>query len=189
MNITPTEAADALRDIDATAQRSREFKSYRIAAPYFFLWGAIWIIGYGATGLSPRYGVVWLPLTVVGMAASAYIGWRSRTQVGRGRSAAAKAYGQRMWMMFIAFAVFIAATYAILPPHDVNQMNAFPALLTGMTYAIAGIWSSRRYLWLGAAIIAATMLGFVYLAPWFAFWMAAVGGGGLILTGFWMRNA
>lgn len=184
MNITPTEAADALRDIDATAQRSREFKGYRIAAPYFFLWGAIWIVGYGATGISPGYGVVWLPLTVIGMAASAFVGWRNRKQ-----GSAGKAYGQRMWLSFVAVAVFITATYAILAPHDMNQTNAFPALVTGMAYAIAGIWSSRRYLWLGAAIVAATMLGFIYLAPWFSFWMAAVGGGGLILTGFWMRQA
>lgn len=189
MNITPTEAADALRDIDATAQRSREFKGYRIAAPYFFLWGAIWIVGYGASGISPGAGRLWLPLSIFGMAASAYIGWRSRGQEGRTQAGAGKAYGQRMWMTFIAFAVFITATYAILPPHESNQMNAFPALVTGMAYTIAGIWASRRYLWLGAAIIAATMLGFLYLAPWFAFWMAAIGGGGLILTGFWMRNA
>lgn len=183
MNITPTEAANALRDIDATARRSREFKGYRIAAPYFFLWGAIWIVGYGASGVSPEAGHLWLPLSILGMAASAYIGWRNRAQ------GSDKAYGVRMWGSFIAFAVFIAATYAILPPHSANQLNAFPALVTGMAYTIAGIWASRRYLWLGAGVIAATMLGYVYLAPWFAFWMAAVGGGGLILTGFWMRKA
>ncbi len=184
MNLSPTEAADALRDIDATAARSREFKGYRIAAPHFFLWGAIWILGYGATGVSQDAGRLWLPLTIIGMAGSAYIGWRNRTTAGAG-----KVYGQRMWMTFVAFAVFIAATYAILPPHSVDQMNAFPALLTGLAYTMAGIWASRRYLWLGAGVIAATMLGFIYLTPWFAFWMAAVGGGGLILTGIWMRKA
>ncbi len=52
------------------------------------------------------------------------------------------------------------------------------------------IWSNRpRLIWLGAAVAAATMGGYFFLAPWFAFWMAAVGGGGLILTGFWMRTA
>ncbi len=185
MNITPTEAAEALRDIDATALRSREFKSYRIAAPYFFIWGVIWILGYGATGLSPRYGIAWLPLTFIGVVLNAYIGWRNRRQ----ESGSAR-QGTMWWATFIAFALFIAATYAILPPHEVNQMNAFPALVTAMAYGLAGIWSNRpRLIWLGAAVAAATMGGYFFLAPWFAFWMAAVGGGGLILTGFWMRTA
>ena len=185
MNITPTEAADALRDIAASADRSREFKGYRLAAPYFFLWGAIWILGYGATGLSAQAGILWLPLTVGGMGASAYIGWRNRT-----RSAMSAAYGRRMWGSFVAFTLFITATYAILGPHTLNQMNAFPALVTGMAYTLAGLWSGRtRLLMLGALIAAATMAGYFFLAPWFSFWMAVVGGGGLILTGFWMRRA
>ena len=185
MNISPTEAADALRDIAASADRSREFKGYRLAAPYFFLWGAIWIIGYGVSGLSPQLSYLWALLSLGGMAASAYIGWRNRRHEGWGAT-----YGKRMWLSFAAFGLFITATYAILPPHTVNQMNAFPALLTGMAYALVGIWSGRRrFLMLGAVVAAATMLGYFFLAPYFAFWMAAVGGGGLILTGFWMRKA
>jgi hypothetical protein len=186
MSISPLEAADALREIKASAARSREFKGYRLAAPYFFVWGAVWILGYGATGIAPRYGVAWLPLTIAGIAASAYIGWRNRKQDEPGAPRIGRAWGAS----FIAFALFITATYAILPPHDVNQMNAFPALVTAMSYALAGLWTNRvRLTWLGAAIAAATMGGFFFLTPWFAFWMAAVGGGGLILTGFWMRKA
>jgi hypothetical protein len=186
MNISPTEAADALRDIQASADQAREFKGYRLAAPHFFLWGTIWIIGYGASGLSPVAGRLWLPLTVIGIVASAFIGWRNRGQKAPGSAG----YGRRMWLTSIAFALFITATYAILPPHTANQMNAFPALLTGMAYALAGVWSGRRRLvMLGAVVAAATMVGYFFLAPWFAFWMAAVGGGGLILTGFWMRKA
>jgi hypothetical protein len=186
MNISPTEAADALRDIAASADRSREFKGYRMAAPYFFVWGAVWIVGYGASGISPGVAPgLWPVLSVAGMAASAYIGWRNRRQDGMG-----KVYGKRMWQSFIAFAFFVTATYSILPPHSLNQMSAFPALVTGMAYALAGVWSGRtRLVMLGAVVAAATMGGYFFLAPWFAFWMAAVGGGGLILTGFWMRKA
>lgn len=185
MNISPTEAADALRDIAASADRSREFKGYRLAAPYFFLWGAIWIIGYGVSGISPELSHLWAPLSIAGMALSAFIGWRNRGQSGLDAP-----YGRRMWLSFIAFALFITFTYAILQPRTVNQMNAFPALVTGMAYALAGVWSGRnRLLILGGFVAAATMLGYFYLAAYFALWMAAVGGGGLILTGFWMRKA
>ena len=185
MNISPTEAADALRDIAASADRAREFKGYRMAAPYFFLWGTIWIIGYGVSGLAPHYANLWAPLSVIGMVVSAVIGWRHRRNMVTGA-----AYGKRMWLSFATFAIFITATYAILPPHSLNQMNAFPALLTGTAYALSGVWSGRaRLLILGAVVVAATMGGYFFLAPYFAFWMAVVGGGGLILTGFWMRKA
>lgn len=187
MNISATEAREALRDIDASAARSREFKGYRLAAPYFFLWGVVWVLGYGATGISPRYGAVWLPLTLLGIAVSVYLGRRNRAQDGAQDGAR---YGKRVWATFIAFALFITATYAVLPPQESNQMSAFPALVTAMAYALAGLWTNRlRLTWLGAAIAALTMGGYFFLAPWFAFWMAAVGGGGLILTGFWMRKA
>ena len=185
MNISATEAREALREIDASAERSREFKGYRLAAPYFFTWGVIWILGYGATGLDSRYGLAWAPLTVLGILISASFGRRDRVQDGHGAR-----YGKRLWASAIAFALFITATYAVLPPHELNQMNAFPALVTAMGYALAGLWTHRlRLTWLGAAIAAATMGGYFFLAPWFSFWMAAVGGGGLILTGFWMRKA
>jgi len=186
MTVSPADAALALREIDASASRSREFRGYRIAAPHFFLWGAIWIIGYGVTGFDVHTGgILWLVLTVAGLAASVAM---TRGQHGRLGDAARKA-GQRVGLSSLAFVAFMIATYAILPPHTVNQMNAFPALLVGMSYVIVGIWMYRRFLWLGAAIIAATLLGYFLLAPWFSFWMAAVGGGGLVLTGLWMRRA
>jgi hypothetical protein len=187
MNISPTEAADALREIAASADRAREFKGYRLAAPYFFLWGSIWILGYGASGVAPSLGIFWLPLSVLGMILSGVISYRQRTRPGS--RAPHGPNGRRAGLSSVAFVVFMAATYAILPPHTTNQMNAFPALMVGMTYMLGGIWMYQRYLWLGLAIIASTLLGYFFLAPYFAFWMAIIGGGGLILTGFWMRKA
>ena len=185
MTISTTEAREALRDIDASADLARAFQGYRIAAPYFFIWGVIWIVGYGATGLSPSNYVVWPPLTVVGMALSVYVGWRNRAQKGRDAR-----FGMRMWATFLAFALFVAGTYAILQPHIPNQFSAYPALVTGMAYALAGLWSNRlRLTVVGAAIAAAAMIGFFYLGDYLAFWLAAFGGGGLILTGFWLRSA
>ena len=184
MNISPTEAADALRDIADSADRSREFKGYRIAAPYFFLWGAIWILGYGATGVSLRAAILWLPLTVIGIGVSAYLGWRNSRRFATG-----KAWGKRMFGMFVVIALFITATYAILPPHNQLQTGAFSALISALMYSIVGLWTYRRYLWLGIFLGAATMFGFFFLTAWFSFWMAVIGGGALILTGFWMRKA
>ena len=39
------------------------------------------------------------------------------------------------------------------------------------------------------ALIGLTTLGYFMLPEYFRYWMAAVGGGGLIVGGLWMRNA
>ena len=42
---------------------------------------------------------------------------------------------------------------------------------------------------LGLALIGLTALGYFVMPEYFRYWMAAVGGGGLIVGGLWMRNA
>jgi hypothetical protein len=185
MTISAAEAREALREIDESADRSRTFKGYRLAAPYFFIWGAIWVVCYGASGIDPRAGLLWLPATLLGTGLSIYVTRRNRAQQMMPAS-----YGRMTGASFLALGLLLAATYAILPPHSVNQMNAFPALIAGLIYSLAGIWTRRsRLLVVGAVIAATTMIGFFYLGPWLAFWLAAIGGGSLILTGFWMRQA
>lgn len=180
MSISSSEARQALHDISSAAERSLEFRGYRFGAPYFFLWGVIWIAGYGVTGIWPRMAVLWIPLVLAGIAGNLVIGrlWN--------REPAAR---RRMGGTTVALALFIFGTYAILRPHSQVQLDAFPALVVAMAYALVGIWSRRRYLLLGAGIFAATLFGYFFLTPWFSFWMAAAGGGGLILSGLWMRSA
>jgi len=188
MTISASEAREALRAINESADRSQAFRGYRLGAPFFFLWGAIWVICYGATGIDPHFGVIWLPAIVIGMAISAVIGRRIRLTAGMQREPGH--VGRTMWATFLAFGLFVTATYAIMRPHESSQLNAFPALVTGMAYTLAGLWTRRfRFVAVGAVIAAATIIGFFYLTPWLPFWLAAIGGGGLILTGFWMRTA
>ena len=154
MNLTPSEAADALRDIDQSATHSRQLKGYRHAAPYFFMWGLIWIIGYTATGISPSNGWLWLPLALGGMIGSFVIGRiQSRQQANR----ISPVRTGLTWVVAIAFYV---ATLAVLQPHDANQFSAFPALLMSAVYAVIGIWYLPRWLILGACIFAATLAGY-----------------------------
>ena len=188
MTISADDARAALRTIHESADQSQAFRGYRRGAPHFFVWGAIWVVCYGACGFDPNLGFIWFPATVLGMAASAVIGRRTKMTGGELREPAQ--FGRAMWATFLAFGLFITATYAILRPHDLNQFNAFPALVTGMAYTLAGLWMRRyRLLFVGIMLAAATMIGFFYLGPWLAYWLAAVGGGALILTGFWMRQA
>ena len=77
-----------------------------------------------------------------------------------------------------------------MSPLDYNQMSALIPLAVGVYYAFIGIWTKAwRMMPLGLALIGLTALGYFMIPGHFLYWMAAVGGGGLILGGLWMRTA
>lgn len=192
MTITPEQAAAALRDIDDTSARSRRLSAYAQGSPYFFLWGIIWIVGYLATAIVPASAnTAWLILWAVGLGGGVLIGRRrARLAGGDAQDAASrKRFNRRLLTSWLVLIVFWMATYAILQPREGNQFSAFPALLMGAAYAFVGVIWLPRYLPVGLIVMAATVFGYFYLASWFAYWLALVGGGGLLLTGVWLRKA
>jgi hypothetical protein len=189
MNMSPTEAASALREVDETTARTVAMKGYRNASPHLMLWGAIWILGYVLMGIEPKqnWGWVWLPLDLVGVVGSAVIGSRMRSAVGAGVSPSSLPLAPLMvTMLFIA--LFIVSAYAVFAPTTSEPYLVFPALVLGLVYVVAGAWRMPRLAWIGAAVFVATMVGFLFFRPMLPFWIAAVGGGGLVLGGLWLRK-
>lgn len=184
MGISRNEAASALTDIESTAGRSRLLKGYHVAGPILMVWGVIWILGYCAMGLLPpeQWGVAWLPLDGLGVVATILL---SR----RGKSGAKTGQGWKTAASVVAIMAFMTATYAVFQPTSVDPAIVYPGLMTGLVYAGIGIAYAPRYLWIGAAVFIASLLGFFFFHPWLAFWMAAVGGGGLFVAGLWLRRA
>ena len=184
MGISRTEAASALTDIERTTSRGRELKGYQIAGPILMVWGVIWALGYGAMGLLPaeRWGMIWLVLDVVGVVSTILL---SR----RGKGGTRARHGWKIMAGVLAVAAFYAATFALFQPTSTDAAIAYPGVVTGLVYAGVGIAFAPRYLWIGAAVFAASLVGYFFFQPWLAFWMAAVGGGGLILAGLWLRRA
>jgi hypothetical protein len=192
MTISSEQAAAALRDIEETGDRSCTLNAYEQGSPYFFLWGAIWIVGYLATAISPpSANVVWVSLWAVGIGGGVLLARRRARLAGWDAQEATtrKRFSRRLLTSWLVLIAFWMATYAILQPHETNQFSAFPALLMGAVYAFVGVIWLPRYLPVGLIVMAATVLGYFYLAPWFAYWLALVGGAGLLLTGVWLRKA
>jgi hypothetical protein len=187
MGISRTEAASALTDIERTTGRSRELKGYQIAGPILMVWGVVWAIGYSAMGLLPveRWGLVWLPLDVVGLAATVLLSRRPRVNGQAGKVG----MGWRIGVGSMAVVAFYAATMTLFRPTSMEAGLAYPGVVTGLIYAMVGIAFMPRFLWIGAGVFAASLVGYFLFQPWLAFWMAAVGGGGLILSGLWLRRA
>ena len=184
MVISRDEAEAALSEIERTTFRGEALRSYRFAGPILMLWGVIWAIGYVAMGLLPvrQWGFIWLPLDFVGVAATILM---SRKAPGGVKGAG----GWRALAVILMVGAFSGAVYVVFQPTSPGPFLAFPGLLAGMIYGVFGIWRMTRYIWIGAAVFAATLIGFFCFPVGLAFWMAAAGGGGLILAGLWLRRA
>lgn len=184
MGISKSEAASALTDIESAAGRSRLLKGYHVAGPIMMAWGVIWAVGYSAMGLLPpeRWGLIWLVLDGVGVAASILLG---RAPKGAARTG----QGWRIAAGVLALLMFFIATFTLFRPASTDAVIAYPGVVIGLVYAGIGIAYAPRYLWIGAAVFAASLVGYFFFQPWLTYWMAVVGGGGLIVAGLWLRRA
>ena len=184
MALSAAEAQSALKDIEKTENRTAASQHGRASAPFLIMWGIIWVIGYAVTASMPQLSWIWLTLIVGGIIGSVVLGVLQSRAYGRG--------GESGWKYFGSFAlisVFVAVLGSVMGPLDYNQISAFFPLVVGLFYCFVGIWTKGwRMLPLGLALIALTTLGYYAMPQQFLYWMAGVGGGGLILGGLWMRS-
>jgi hypothetical protein len=181
MSITHEDAANALRLADQAGQRSRMLRGYQSAAPHLILWGCVYAATYAFTYFRPGHGgLAWLAVVPLAVIGDVVIAWYDR--------------GDRCtWTVVlvppVAFLALIIATIAIMQPHDPRQMGAFVPLAVAWVYILIGSLFGLRMVFAGIALGGATLFGYFFLYTWFMLWMAAVGGGTLVLSGLWLRRA
>ena len=194
MPLSANEAAQTLGEIARTARRSTEAHEYANASPQFILWGLIWVIGYTGSDLLPNYGFqghinwFWFALSWLGVIGSTIIGRRQVRHLDSAQQAAERAKGLRVGMSCFAAWWFIVALFIVMRPVEPVATGAVIPLLVALVYTIFGIWRGMRFLYIGIAVAALTLGGFLYLREHFLLWMALVGGGSLILVGFWLKK-
>lgn len=182
MGLSPQDALAALNDVEAADARARVSQANRTGAPYLLIWGVIWVVGYVLSGVLPgaQIGWMWLGLSLAGVAATVLL---------PRRHAASRAFRtQTVAITTAAIWAFIAATYWVMQPTEGAQYLVYPALMVGLVYTLMGSHRRSRIMWVGMAIFVLTVVGYAFLKPVLPFWLAAVGGGGLILGGLWMRQ-
>lgn len=183
MSLSPAEAQLALKDIEKTENRAAASQHHRVSAPYLIMWGIVWVIGYAATASGPQLSWMWAPLVIGAVIGSIILGARQPAVRNSG-------YGWRYAASFAAIALFIGSIIAIARPLDYNQVSALFPLVIGVYYAFIGLWTKGwRMLPLGFALIGLTTFGYFMFPDVFLYWMAAVGGGGLIVGGLWLLKA
>jgi hypothetical protein len=195
MTIDERTAAEALAETERGEQRSLDLYGYAVAAPYLLVAGLLWL----AAGLLHQFSALgaawaWPATAVVGtpaMAAIAFMQSRSRTRglraAGRRASSLDGVFwkGMGVWLMTSAFVV---AALTIFAPFSGLEAHAFIGLVSGLAYALAGLWLGRRILVTGVVIAALSLIGYFAVPEHFSLFMALVGGGGMVACALWLRK-
>jgi F0F1-type ATP synthase membrane subunit a len=71
----------------------------------------------------------------------------------------------------------------------VAPLAVFPGMMAGAVYMAIGLAWMPRLAWIGFAIFVLSVAAYLFAGPSLLYWMAATGGGGLIVSGLWLRAA
>jgi hypothetical protein len=183
MTIQREEAAQALRDAAAAADRSATAVGYQRSSHYLFLWGVVWAVANLAGYFRLPYGgLAWPTLMIAGIAGSVWIGARSgRSESGRN--------GLKALVVGVAIALFSICAQLITRIGSFPMAEAVACLAVGAAYMVMGMWVGWRLSIVGAFLMIAVTGGWIYAREQFFLWMALVGGGGLVVGGLWLRKA
>ena len=187
--ITEREAAESLRDVERVSRRTHVANAYAGASPHLILWGIVWVVGYAGCGLTTpdHWGWVWLPCIGAGTIGGMVLARRTARSLAARPSDSAN-YGARILLMILIILLFMGSVYLVFKPVSLLPYLVFPALVMALAYALVGTFGLSRFTWTGAGIFVAVMLGYLLAPALMSFWVAAAGGGGLILGGLWMRK-
>lgn len=183
-SIDPREAAQALNDIEQIVQRLRQSRIYDIASRIMIAVGILVLAGNIATLATPRHSAyIWITVNVLTVASAAALSTMSARQSG------ARAFDFRVLAAFLLFYAFGIVCSSVLGHFGPRELGAFWPIYFMLFYCMAGLWFGRAFIAMGLAIIVLTLIGYFFIEGGaFLLWMAAVNGGGLILSGLWMRR-
>ncbi len=183
-SIGPEEAAQALSDIEQIVQRVRQSRIYDIASQIMIAAGVLVLAGNIANYVSPRHSAyIWISVNVLNVASAAALATMGGRQVG------VQAFDFRMLAAFLLFYAFGILCSSVLGHYGPRELGAFWPIYFMLFYCIAGLWFGRAFMAIGLGIIVLTLIGYFFIeGAAFLLWMAAVNGGGLILSGLWMRR-
>jgi len=182
-SIDSKQASEALSQIDDIVRRVRQSRIYDIASQIMIAAGVLVLAGNIANYAVPRYTPhIWIGINMLNVAAAAVI-----SVVGYRRTGV-RAFDFRVLVAFLLFYGFGILCMAVLGRFGPREMIAFWPIYFMLFYVLAGLWFGRAFIVIGVAIAALTLAGYFFITGFaYLLWMAVVNGGGLILSGFWMR--
>ena len=187
MKVSPTEAEEALADIQSMTEKTRRSIADSGAHISLIITGIVWLIGFTCTqflsGMIVAY--IWIGLSILGTALAAMLGSRRSKRV---RSPSAKATAKRIGLIWLLLAVYCIAAISVAWPLDGKQLTMFIILFVMVGWMVMGLLLSFTSVWPGLFIIALILIGYFLLPDFYYLWMAILGGGGMIALGLYIRT-
>lgn len=187
MNISPSEAEEALATIQAMVQKTRRTIASSGAYLFLIIWGVVWLLGFMGSQFLPQAtaGYGWMILDVLGGILSVILGVRMSRGV---RSSTPTISGKRVAAFWLLLFLYSAATAAVSWPADSKQMAMYIILFVMVGWGAMGLLLSFASVWPSLILTALALVGYFLLPGIFNLWMAVLGGGGMIALGLHIRS-
>jgi hypothetical protein len=181
--IDSLEASKALSDIDDMVRRVRQSRIYDLASQFMVVAGVFVVAGNITNFFVPHKAIyIWPMVNVMTVAVSAVVSMFDHRRTG------VLSFDLRMLVTFVLFYAFGLLCTVVLGHYGPREMGTFWPIYFMLFYCIAGLWFGRAFIAMGATITVLTLIGYFFITGFtFLLWMAVVNGGGLILSGLWMR--
>ena len=190
MTLDKAQAAQALADIDQSQRYSSSLYSYGRAAPYLIIAGAMWLIADLLTQFSPvDKSLIWPVVSLVGTGASIVFAFTQTRPGSSSQPGAKRGLFWKFMVVWLAVFAFMVATFTIYGLDDGRQQHSFIGVFFGCTYVAVGVFMGWRMVAIGVALAVLSMVGFFEVHDYYLAYMGLVGGGSLILSGLWLRQA
>lgn len=181
--IDSKEAAAALSDINDIVARVRQSRIYDQASQIAIISGALVFTGNIANFIAPGYAFfIWPAVNTLNVVAVVVVSLMQGPKAGIGT------FDFRILAAFLLFFAFGLLCSSVLGHFGPRELGTFWPIYFMLFYCIAGLWFGRAFLAIGLAIIVLTLIGYLFItSAAFLLWMAVANGGGLIVSGLWMR--
>ncbi len=186
MNISPTEAEQALEAIQNIMEKTRWAILNSGAYIFQIVWGFIWLLGFLGNHFFDlkTSGFIWMGLDILGGVLSVIVGIRMGQNV---RSPSGTVIGKRIAWFWLLLFLYCFALRAVVSPLDGKQMAMLIILFVMIGWIAMGLLLSLDSVWWGLVITSLSLIGYFLLPDIFYLWMAFLGGGGMIALGIYIR--
>jgi hypothetical protein len=187
VNVSPTEAEEALATIQAMMKKTRRAISSSGAYAFLFVWGVVWLLGFLSSQFlsNETAGFTWMVIDILGGVISAILGIRMGRHV---RSPSATTSGSRIGIFWFLLFLYAVAAIGVSWPADGKQLAMYIILFVMVGWVAMGLLLSFASVWPGLLITALALIGYFLVPGIFYLWMAILGGGGMIALGLYIRS-
>jgi hypothetical protein len=186
MNVSPTEAREALAAIQEMERKTRHSLSGDISYVTLIITGIVWMIGFTCSQFLPQeiIGYIWVTLSIVGTAVGNIIGLHRGKRI---QSPLTIPTAKRIGIFWLLLVLLCVTTLFIAEPIDGKQATIHIILFILFGHTSMGMIVSFSETWWPLPIAVLSIIGYYLVPDIFYLWIAILGGGGMIALGLQIR--